>query len=116
VLYVLSRRASQNRATVRFPSLSCDGKGIIGEMTVGHVAHAQPARPSAWIFGEAGGVQVWAAEGDSRVRVAVLVGDGPPVIVVNRRLMGTPAEHGAVCWALRQVAERGTGFYVLRSD
>lgn len=67
----------------------------------------RPIRPSVWLFGEAGGVQVWAAEGDPRVHVGVYIGDGPPVILLNRRLVGTNGEHDAISWALARIAEGG---------
>lgn len=81
-----------------------------------HAARVHPERASVRAFGEVGGVQVWAAEGDDRVRASVLVSSGPPIVVLNRRLIGTAAAHDAVCWALATVAERGAGFYVLRAD
>lgn len=84
---------------------------------MGHTAQqVQPVRPSVWIFGEAGGIQVWAAVGDENVRASVLIGQGPPIVILNQRIIGTPCEYPALSWALAQVAERGQGFYVLCAD
>jgi hypothetical protein len=112
VLIVLSRQELQHRVTVRFPSRLGDGHGTSGEVAVGHALKAQPARPSTWLFGTSGGIQVWAADGDPRVSASVYAGGdgGPPVILLNRRLVGTPEEYAALAWALERVAEGVTGF------
>lgn len=80
-----------------------------------HPAPAHPARPSIWLFGEAGGIQVWAADGDPKVRVAVLIGVDMPVVILNRLLVGTPAEMAALTWALAEIARGEPGFYVSRN-
>ena len=77
-------------------------------------APAQPVRPSVWLFGEAGGIQVWEANGDPRVRVAVLVSAHTAIIMLNRLLVGTPAEHDAISWALARVTKEEPAFYVWR--
>lgn len=79
---------------------------------MGQTLQATPIRPSMWLFGENGSIQVWAAEGDARVRVGVLIGGGAPVIMLNRRLVGTAAEHEAISWALARIAEGGCDYAV----
>lgn len=64
-----------------------------------------------WLFGEYGGIQVWAAEGDPRVRVSVLIDKWAPVVLLNQRLIGTPGEYESIAWALARVAEGVAGFY-----
>ena len=76
------------------------------------VAAARPARPSTWIFGDTGGIQVWAVEGDPRIRVAVLIGHGSPIVLLNRLLAGTSDEYDALAWAFDRVATFTPGFYV----
>lgn len=74
--------------------------------------YAEPARPSTWLFGEAGGMQVWVVAGDNRVRVSVLVGQGAPVVLLNQAIVGTPFEYESISWAFGKVAEEVDGFHV----
>jgi hypothetical protein len=77
---------------------------------VGSATHFRPVRPSTWLFGEAGGIQVWAATGKPSVRASVLIGEGAPVILINYQLVGTPAEYGAIAWAFARIAEGARGY------
>lgn len=72
---------------------------------------SQPSHPSTWLFGETGSIQVWTAEGDARVTVAVLI-DDVSVVLLNHRIVGTPAEYDAMAWALGQIARGRRGFVV----
>lgn len=82
---------------------------------MGSAAQVQPTRPSVWLFGEVGGVQVWAAIGHPSVRASVLIGQGAPVVVLNRAVVGTPAEFCALNWAFGEIAAGRRGFHVLRA-
>jgi hypothetical protein len=73
---------------------------------------SHPARPSTWLFGEGVGIQVWAVTADPRIRVAVLIGQGNPVILLNRLLAGTSDEYPALAWACQQIATAAPGFFV----
>jgi hypothetical protein len=75
-------------------------------------AQIHPSRPSTWIFGETGGVQVWALDGDPAVKASVLIGHGSPVVIVNRLLIVAGSEHAALAWAFRVIATGLTGYYV----
>jgi len=76
-------------------------------------AQTQPSRPAVWLFGEAGGVQVWAVEGDSRIKASVRVGRCPPIVLLNRAISGTPDELVVISWALGLIDAATAGFYVL---
>lgn len=72
-----------------------------------------------WLFGEWGGVQVWATESDRRVRATLLIQPSTqeaPVILLNSTLVGTAGEGDSITWAMALIADRGPGFYVLRDD
>ncbi len=69
--------------------------------------------PSAWLFGEGFGLQVWSVQGDVRVWASVLIGEYPPVILINRRIAHTEHEHAALDWAMAQIASGQTGFFAL---
>lgn len=114
MLIVLSRQALQHRDTVRSLSQRGDGTRHRG-VTVIEAAPNRPARPASWLCGEYGGVQVWAVAGDARVRVAVLIGAASPVVLVNQLLIETPAEFGALAWALAVIAAGQDGFHVWRN-
>lgn len=88
--------------------------GAIGGGAVAQCAQIQPARPSTWLFGEAGGIQVWTVEGDPRVQVSVLIGDGAPVVLLNECISGTAREYDALAWALKQIATGEPGFVARR--
>ena len=75
-------------------------------------AARQPHRPPFWVFGDAGGVQVWAVDGDPRVLASVLIGAGSPIVLINRVLADTAAEHGLLSWAFTVIAAGAEGFYV----
>lgn len=77
-------------------------------------AYVQPIHPSTWLFGAAGGIQVWAVDGDPRVTVSVLTGEGAPVILLNRAIAGTPAEYDALAWALEEISRGQRGFVARR--
>jgi hypothetical protein len=74
-----------------------------------------PRTPSAWLFGESGGVQVWGVEGDTRVWASVLIASAR-VVLLNHLIAGTAREHGALDWALSHVARGVPGYYVLLAD
>ena len=82
---------------------------------MGLSAQIRPTRPSTWLFGEAGGVQVWAAVGDPSVCAAVLIGQGAPVVILNERIVGTADEFAALSWALARVSRGESGFFVRRA-
>jgi hypothetical protein len=44
------------------------------------------------------------------VRASVLIGEGAPVVMLNRLLLGTAAEYEAIAWALARVAEGAHGY------
>jgi hypothetical protein len=75
-----------------------------------------PLRPATWLYGDgASSVQVWIVEGDERVRASVLIEAGAaPIVLMNRRVVGTALEHGALAWAFQRIADRTPGFYPWR--
>ena len=72
----------------------------------------QPTRPSTWMLGDTGGVQVWAAYGHRAVLCAVLIGASAPIVTLNQAVVDTPSEMQALCWAFARIAEGAPGFYV----
>jgi hypothetical protein len=64
------------------------------------------------MFGNAGGVQVWAAHGHQAILATVLVADGPPIVLLNQAIVNTPSEMRALCWAFEQIARGAAGFFV----
>lgn len=77
------------------------------------LTHAWPTRPSTWLLGDRGSIQVWAVEGDPRVQVSVLIGQGSPIVLLNRLIAGTDGEYSALTWALGKVATSTSGFFIL---
>lgn len=53
--------------------------------------------------------------GHSSIEASVLIGQGPPIVVINHDLVGTPAEFLALNWAFREIAAGRTGFHVRRA-
>lgn len=76
------------------------------------VVQTQPCRPSTWLFGDAGGVQVWTCYGHRAILATVLIADGPPLVMMNQAIVGTPTEMRALCWAFEQIAAGVRGFSI----
>ena len=77
-------------------------------------AQVQPVRSSTWLFGEAGGVQVWVSVGPPELRAAVMIGNGAPIVILNAGIIGTPLELEMLAWAMTKIADGRLGFTVNR--
>lgn len=72
----------------------------------------QSSRPPRWLFGEGVGVQVWEVDGHPDQHASVMIGAEGTVVLINRLIVGTPDEYGAISWALERVTVGAPGFYV----
>lgn len=75
----------------------------------------RPQRAPTWLLGSGHGVQVWTVHNvDARLLASVLIGDDPPVILLNSRIANTPGEGAAIAWAFEHIAAGERGFFVRR--
>lgn len=69
------------------------------------------ARPPTWLMGSDVGIQVWTVSVHRAISATVLIGDDPPLILLNRAIIDTPQEGSALCQAMALIARGVRGFY-----
>jgi hypothetical protein len=57
------------------------------------------------LYREGFGIEVFEIEAHARQRVALLIGDGGPLIALSRAIVGTALEVPALRWALERVID-----------
>lgn len=69
--------------------------------------------PARFLYDNGGGIQVWEIDAPPEQRAVLLVGSGPPVVLLSHRITGTADEQPSLTWAAGHVA-RGSpeGIYV----
>lgn len=95
------------------------GLGSSGVVVSCPVGGALRDTAPAWHFGARRGLQVWVARGDPRVWASLMLDPrcrSAPIVLLNRRIVGSEDEGRALAWALARVAEGAAGFYVLAAD
>lgn len=70
-------------------------------------------QPARWLYLTEDGVQVWEIDGHPQEIAGVLIGQGAPVIMLNRQIVGTDIELAAIGWARLTIGDRPAGYHTL---